>query len=183
MTFDADAWREHVRRHRAEKDAFLAEHNQSPIPPAHREAFDGLEYYPPDPDFRVEATVDRSADPQSVRMDTTAGRTVTYRRIARLRFDLGGDERALAVYHQEGQHGLFLPFTDATTGEATYERGRYLDLEIDPAELAERASIVVDFNEAYSPFCAYSDTYDCPIPPEENHLAVAVEAGEKAWHP
>lgn len=177
--FDADAWHEALDRHRREKDAFLADHDQSPIPPDERAGFAGLDYYPPDPAFRVTARIDRSDAPRSVRMETTRGRTVTDRRVATLRFDLAGAARSLPVYHEEGQQELFLPFSDPTNGTETYEHGRYLDVGVAPDELLARETLVVDFNLAYAPFCAYSDTYDCPIPPAETHLDVPVEAGEK----
>ena len=74
---------------------------------------------------------------------------------------------------------LFIPFTDATSGEETYESGRYLDLEIKDIK---NDKVLIDFNKAYNPYCAYvSGKFNCPIPPAENRLAVAIPAGEKAF--
>ena len=71
---------------------------------------------------------------------------------------------------------LFLPFTDATTGNETYDAGRYIDLKIEDTRTPE---VILDFNKAYNPYCAYvSDIYNCPIPPKENRLPVAIRAGE-----
>ena len=81
----------------------------------------------------------------------------------------------LAIYKGKEQEDLFLPFRDATSGNETYGAGRYLE----PEELST-GEIVVDFNLAYNPFCAYSENYSCPLPPFENHLKVPIRAGEKA---
>lgn len=74
---------------------------------------------------------------------------------------------------------LFLPFTDLTSGEETYDNGRYIDLEtVD----IKNKTVEIDFNKAYNPYCAYvSYTYNCPIPPKENYLPVAILAGEKNY--
>jgi uncharacterized protein (DUF1684 family) len=74
---------------------------------------------------------------------------------------------------------LFIPFTDATSGEGTYESGRYIDLDI--KDITDN-KFTIDFNKAYNPYCAYvTGRYNCPIPPVENRLAVAIRAGEKAF--
>ncbi len=73
---------------------------------------------------------------------------------------------------------LFLPFTDLTSGEESYGGGRYIDLET-TGIINNR--LVIDFNKAYNPYCTYSDGYNCPIPPRENDLPVAIRAGEKAF--
>ncbi|RQG94636.1 DUF1684 domain-containing protein [Natrarchaeobius chitinivorans] len=189
-SFEGDAvdqWRTELEEKRAEKDEFFAEHPQSPIPPDERETFDGLEYFGPDPSYRVNATVESHDDPDVVLMDTTAGREMRYLRVATLSFDL---ERAdddledgtfeLAAYRLENpnERQLFVPFRDKTTGQQSYEGGRYMELAPEQ-DLEDGDEIVVDFNLAYTPFCAYSETYDCPLPPEENWLEIAVPAGER----
>jgi uncharacterized protein (DUF1684 family) len=73
---------------------------------------------------------------------------------------------------------LFVPFKDMTNGKETYGGGRYLDLETTDIQ---NDSVILDFNKAYNPYCAYSNGYSCPIPPKENHLAVSIEAGEKTF--
>ncbi|SMO56595.1 DUF1684 domain-containing protein [Halorubrum cibi] len=165
---------------REEKDDFFAEHPQSPIPPEHREGFDGLEYFPPDPDYRVEATVTVHDEPEPVEMETTASNPVRYLRVVTFSFEIDGEELELAGYRQEGDDGaIFVPFRDKTTGQQTYHQGRYMELEPDE-ELGDGDAVVVDFNLAYNPFCAYSETFACPLPPEENWLEIVVPAGERA---
>ncbi|GAB7019076.1 DUF1684 domain-containing protein [Halostagnicola bangensis] len=186
-SFDVETWRSELEEKRAEKDEFFADHPQSPIPPEEREEFSGLEYFEPDSDYRVDATVTVHDDPEPVTMDTTTGREVRYLRVVTLSFDL---ERAdpeladgtyeLAAYQMERpeEEPLFIPFRDKTTGQQTYKGGRYMELSPE-RDVADGDDIVLDLNLAYTPFCAYSETFDCPLPPEENWLEVTVPAGER----
>ncbi|MHC3436532.1 DUF1684 domain-containing protein [Natrialbaceae archaeon A-gly3] len=185
--FDVDRWQAQVEDKRAEKDRFFAEHPQTPIPPEEREAFDGLEYFPPEPTYRVTATVTAHDDPEPVPMETTTGREVRYLRVATLEFDLEREDDDLEdvtcelhAYQQQpgGEEPLFIPFRDKTTGQQTYQGGRYMELETDD-DLETGDEIVLDLNLAYSPFCAYTETFDCPLPPEENWLEVVIPAGER----
>ncbi|WP_435348320.1 DUF1684 domain-containing protein [Haloarchaeobius sp. HRN-SO-5] len=180
--FDVDEWRTELEAKRAEKDEFFASHPHSPIPEAEREAFDGLEYFDPDPAFRVEATVtlvDEDDDSVYV-MDTTTGGEQRYLKVAELTFELDGGTYALGGYRQSGEERetLFVPFRDKTTGQQTYGAGRYMELEAE-GELEDGDTIPIDFNLAYNPFCAFNDAYACPLPPAENWLEALVEAGEK----
>ncbi|WP_265109441.1 DUF1684 domain-containing protein [Halosolutus halophilus] len=184
---DVDRWREDLESKRAEKDEFFAEHPQSPIPPEEREAFSGLDYFNPDPDYRVTATAAVHDDPEVVLMDTTAGREMRYLRTATLAFKLTRDDPdledgsfELAAYRLESPNDepYFVPFRDKTTGQQTYQGGRYMELAAD-RDLETGDAIVLDFNLAYTPFCAYSETFDCPLPPEENWLEIAIPAGER----
>lgn len=180
MTRDEDAWREELLENRAEKDRFFSEHPQSPIPPDEREDFDSLAYFDPAPPFRVEATVEPHDDPEPVVMETTADTEVRYERVADLSFTVNGMDQTLSAYQQNGneQDQWFIPFRDKTTGQQTYHEGRYMELEVgDVSEIPD--TVTIDFNLAYSPFCAYSDTFACPLPPEENWLDVAINAGER----
>jgi len=175
-----DEYAERLRANRREKDEFFAEHPQSPIPPEHRNDFEGLDYFPPDPDYRVDATVTVHDKPEPVEMETTASNPVRYLRVVTFAFDVRGEEHALAGYRQEGESGaIFVPFRDKTTGQQTYHQGRYMELEPD-GELADGDIVTLDFNLAYNPFCAYSETFACPLPPEENWLEIVVPAGERA---
>mgnify|MGYP000112016569 FL=1 len=175
-----DAWAEALTDNRAEKDRFFADHPQSPIPPEARDDFDGLEYYQPDPSFRVQGRLDVHAEPDPIDLEMTEGQPRRYLQVATLRFTLNDAERTLVGLRQsEDEDGLFVPFTDATTGDGTYGRGRYLEFE-PTDELVDGGTMTLDFNLAYNPFCAYSETFACPLPPAENHLDVAVRAGERA---
>ena len=175
---DNDDWRAALLDHRAEKDAYLADHPQSPLPPDEREAFEGLDYYDPDPSYRFVRSLHESDDPERITVETTTDGSKEYLAVGRFRFDLGDAERTLVAYRRPGgDANLWLPFRDATSGETTYGAGRYLDLDAEADREGERW--VVDFNRAYSPFCAYSDAYECPLVPPTNWLEVPVEAGEK----
>ena len=99
-------------------------------------------------------------------------------RVGRLEFVLKGQSLVLSAFVEAGTtelDQLFVPFTDLTTGVETYPAGRYLDLTRTATGIYE-----IDFNRAYDPYCAYNATYDCPYPPRENHLPLAIRAGERA---
>jgi uncharacterized protein (DUF1684 family) len=171
---------ERLRANREEKDRFLAEHRQSHIPTDEREDFDGLPYFDPDPDYRVEATVRVHDDPAVVEMDTSDGRTLRYLRVVTFDFEVDGTALELHGYRQdEAEQTIFVPFRDKTTGQQTYADGRYMELEAEGG-LTDGETVVLDFNLAYSPFCAFSETFSCPLPPEENWLEAAITAGERA---
>jgi len=85
-----------------------------------------------------------------------------------------GEEASLTVYSNE--YGFFIPFVDSQAGKVTYGAGRYLD-----PELKEDGMLILDFNLAYNPYCAYNELYSCPIPPAENRLSVPIKAGEKNY--
>jgi len=175
----AGSYEQQLRANRAEKDEFLAEHRQSPIPPEKRDEFDGLAYFDPDQSYRVEATVSTPAEPEPVEMETSDGRTVRYRREFSFEFDLDGDSYTLHGYRQRPEdETIFVPFRDRTTGQQSYKDGRYMELEPE-GELHDGDEITIDFNLAYSPFCAYSETFSCPLPPEENWLETTIGAGER----
>lgn len=179
-TFDADTWAEELRAKREEKDSFFAEHPQSPIPPEERAAFDGLSYFEPTAEYRLDATVTVHDEPDPVEMETTADTIVRYLRLVTFEFEIDGETYTLAGYRQERDDSetLFVPFRDKTTGQQTYQGGRYMELEPD-RELVDGDAVQLDFNLAYTPFCAYSDTFACPLPPEENWLETTIEAGER----
>ncbi|XVH32098.1 DUF1684 domain-containing protein [Haloferacaceae archaeon DSL9] len=178
-SFDAGRWAEQVAENRREKDEFFETHPQSPIPPAKRDDFGGLSYFAPDPEYRVTATVTARDDPEPIELETTAGPNVRYVRLARFAFEIDGG-RELAAYRHTTDDGktLFVPFRDKTTGQQTYRRGRYMELEAQRGP-EDGDEIVLDFNLAYNPFCAYSETFSCPLPPEENWLDVEIRAGER----
>ena len=113
-------------------------------------------------------------------METSAGPNVRYLRVATFTFEVGGIDQTLAAYQQEvdGGEPLFVPFRDKTTGQQTYPGGRYMEFEADRA-LEDGDTFTLDFNLAYNPFCAYSETFACPLPPEENWLDVVIPAGER----
>ena len=109
-------------------------------------------------------------------MPTSDGKEKHYKKYAYARFELKGEVFQLVLFRplQKPDNLLFLPFADGTSALETYGAGRYLDFEI-PVD----NELIIDFNLAYNPYCVFSDKYSCPLPPKENFLAVAIEAGEK----
>jgi uncharacterized protein (DUF1684 family) len=112
-------------------------------------------------------------------MNTSSGKLKMYSEYARLEFEIDGKNYELYAYQShrlramdEYKDYLFLPFKDHTNGIESYGGGRYIDLSIPEGE-----TILLDFNQSYNPYCAYRDGYSCPIPPEENHLELKVNAG------
>ena len=185
MEFDVDSWREELRSYREQKDEQFGASRQSPLPPGERAAFDGLDYFDPDPAYRVAATVELVESDETVAMDTSAEGEQLHERAARLHFevpDAGGEPTGatLVAYRRVDHDGdsLFVPFRDKTTGQQTYPGGRYMELHAEDG-LADGVEVPLDFNLAYSPFCAYSEAYECPLPPQENWLEVAIAAGER----
>lgn len=138
----------------------------------------GLDYFAPDRRFAVQAAVEPWPQPEEVVIPTTLKLTKSYHRYARLRFAMNGQPCELTAYKLVGGSGksLFIPFRDATSGHSTYGGGRYIDVEVPTGKTLE-----LDFNRAYNPMCSYSPAYNCPIPPAENKLRVAIEAGEKTY--
>lgn len=157
---------------RREKDAFMKRHAQSPLSVAQKAAFTGLTYYPVDAALRFVVAPEEFAEKDVVTMQTNTGELRRYKRWGRVHFVVDGETASLTLF--ETENGFFVPFTDATSGAETYGAGRYLE----PIEASD-GRIVVDFNQAYNPYCVYSYQYSCPIPPAENRLEVAIRAGEK----
>ncbi|MBE7470324.1 MAG: hypothetical protein DPW09_12950 [Anaerolineae bacterium] len=159
---------------RAEKDGYFRRDPYGPI--EDRTNFSGLSYYPPDPAFRFTLPLQR-AEPESLTFQTSTGDERVYQRIGTVEFEVEGQPAQLAIYKSEDYDELFLPFRDATSGVETYGAGRYLE----PVELGS-GELLVDFNLAYNPYCAYSDAFSCPLPPVENWLTtVPIRAGEKIY--
>lgn len=163
-----------IEANRAEKDRFFRSSPHSPI--ADRVNFTGLDYYPPDPAFRMTLPLNPVDEPEPLTFQTNTGDEQVYFRIGTINFEVDGQPAILTIYQSEYQEEFFLPFRDATSGNETYGAGRYLE-----PELLSNGDILVDFNLAYNPFCAYSDAYSCPLPPFENHLKIPIRAGEKAY--
>ncbi len=181
-TPEDDAARRQLAAFRRQKDKFFRESDDSPILPEEKAEFTGLNYYPVDLDYRVDATLVPEAHPGVFRVQTTAGGHKEYTRAGRLAFEIKGQPLSLTVFlppADEPLHGnrLFVPFRDKTSGKETYGAGRYIDLN----KKADN-QYTLDFNRAYNPYCAYSPYYACPLPPGENNLPVELCAGEKLFH-
>ncbi|MGS2763617.1 DUF1684 domain-containing protein [Sinomicrobium sp. M5D2P9] len=155
----------------------------SPLKDRDRKRFRGLDFFPVDTAWQIKARLETTPGESPFLMPTTTDRVTEEVRYGILHFVIDGRKYKLNVYQnqelitREGYEDyLFLPFSDATNGEETYGGGRYIDLRIPHGK-----EIIIDFNKAYNPYCAYNKKYSCPIVPEENMLPVAVRAGVKAF--
>jgi uncharacterized protein (DUF1684 family) len=162
----------------------FADSSQSPLKQADLKQFTALNFFNIDTQhFVVKARFEKLEHEKPFAMKTTTQRLPEYKRFARLYFNIGGDECQLYVYQNldlaklpQYKNYLFIPFTDLSNGFETYGGGRYLDLEMPDSE-----EIILNFNKAYNPYCAYNEKYSCPIPPKENHLNIAIKAGVLAF--
>ncbi|NJC28492.1 DUF1684 domain-containing protein [Neolewinella antarctica] len=143
----------------------------------------GHQFFPVAEKYRVLADLEVFENPATISLPTSAGTETAYRVYGKASFIIDGKPISLSVYQAaapladpEYANHLFLPFRDATSGEETYGGGKYVDLRI-PANGANK--ILIDFNKSYQPYCAYTDGYFCPVPPEENTVRVRIEAGVK----
>jgi uncharacterized protein (DUF1684 family) len=145
-----------------------------------------LKFYPISETFRINAKFEKVKNGSWFSMETSGKNKQVFRVYGTIRFTIHDTLLTLNIYQSqrlmtvaEYKEQLFLPFTDLTTGEETYESGRYIDLTF--ADIIGD-KLVIDFNKAYNPYCAYvSGKYNCPIPPRENNLNVAIVAGEKKY--
>ena len=177
-----------IERFRRGRDELFRSHPQSPIELDERAAFAGLHYFDHDPSFRVRARVE-PGDGSELVIDTGGDDgAVRYRRAGKLVFALDGHPCELTVLSLvQYAGGLFVPFRDTTSGHETYGGGRYLfdtakDTDGLVLEIAAGSDeVVIDFNFAYNASCAYSPRWACPLAPPENHLRVAIRAGEKNY--
>jgi uncharacterized protein (DUF1684 family) len=162
------------------RDELFAKHPQSPLERSQRAGFSGLAYFDYDPAARVLAVVEPS-EPAAVDVPMSQEPAYRFTRFGRATFELQGQRCSLGVYWLEGYGGgLFVSFTDATSGDATYGAGRYLLDTVKGADLGREGDrLVLDFNFAYHPSCAYDPRWACPLAPAENRLPLAVRAGER----
>lgn len=173
-----DAYLIEMKQYREKQFTRLKTDFESPIPDSLKPVFKGLEYFPIDKQWNVNATFEKNPKFERLRIPRTDGDNDLYIIVGWAKFKKDGKEYKLTCYqpNPEDSNTLFIPFRDETTGKSTYGGGRYLD--------TRRANnrVVLDFNKAYNPYCVFDyDGYACPLPPEENSLALAVEAGEKAF--
>ena len=159
---------------RREKDQFFARDPQSPLTTQQKRDFHGLNYFPENPDLRLEVKAEELPVKERVEMQTSTGDVQVYQRHSRFRFQVDGQDAELSIY--ESDSGFFLPFVDALAAKETYPAGRYLEPEPLPG-----GRFLVDFNLAYNPYCAYNEHWSCPLTPFENRLKVPIRAGEKIF--
>jgi uncharacterized protein len=171
---------------RAVRERLYREHPQSPVPPDARDAFRAA-HFELDPSLRFEVTIEPAPPPApgalALELPNSGADTLAFSRLGRIAIPFAEGERSLSVFWMAGYSGgLFVPFRDGTNGTETYGAGRYLidgaksaDLGGDPAA----GTLIVDFNFAVQPSCAFDPRWACPLAPPENRLDIPVRAGER----
>lgn len=159
----------------------FADSSQSPLVKDDLAIFKALDFFEISEKYKIEAKFVRTKNQKPFGMPTTTSRKPVYEKYGEAHFKLNGKEIVLSIYQNHRlremakyKNHLFLPFIDLTAGKTTYSGGRYLDLEIPQGE-----TIIIDFNKAYNPYCAYNHKYSCPLIPNENNLKIEIKAGVK----
>ena len=176
--FSSKAYQAHLNEEFANKET-------SPLTDKDLKSFKSLDFFEINDKYRVEAKFVKTESAEPFMMSTTTDRQSLYVKYGEINFTLNNEEFKLNVYQSQRlltdpkyKDYLFIPFTDLTNGETTYNGGRYLDFKI-----PNSTNVIIDFNKAYNPYCAYNGIYSCPIPPEENNLSIKIEAGVKQYKP
>jgi uncharacterized protein len=178
----AQSYADQISKHREtyKQDFIKDEHS-----PLKKNDLQNLHFYEADSAYKILADVEILKNEKVFKMSTFNGSSSDYYKYAHVNFFLNGKKIQMTLYRSVSlstnpvyKDHLFLPFTDETNNKETYGGGRYIDL--DAKEIVDN-HIEIDFNKAYNPYCAYSDGYRCPVPPEENDLQLAVKAGEKLY--
>lgn len=166
---------------RKQKDSFFREDASSPLPVEMRAAFQGLEYYPVDPSWALMLPFVKDPSLETVSISTNTGEVRRLTREGYVEFVHKGQTARLHLYReQDGSRApgsYWMPFVDAGAGRETYPAGRYLDVEVQPD-----GTVILDFNLAYNPYCAYGLNFVCPLAPRENRVPFLISAGEKGFH-
>ena len=161
---------------REETDRFMKTSNESPFRLT-EEAYKGLNYYEPNRKYQINADFTVISNGKIRRLPTSDGKEELYREYGFADFELDGREHRLLILESaSGLKHIFIPFADSTSGHDTYGAGRYLEVPT-----IQDGKVLLDFNYAYNPYCAYVADYSCPLPPVENYLATSILAGEKNY--
>jgi uncharacterized protein (DUF1684 family) len=178
-----------LQRFRAARDDLFARHPQSALDEEQRKHFRGLNYFPYNAAMCAIAEVDPDIEPVQLTVAMNAEESMTMTTAGRLYFTVEGQAAALSLYWLNIYGGgFFLPFRDTTCPGESYGGGRYLFDTIKGSDFMPapgvkgKKRILLDFNYAYNPSCAYNDRWVCPLAPRENRLSVPIRAGEKKFH-
>jgi uncharacterized protein (DUF1684 family) len=177
------SWKHEVEAWQDTMNMNFADPEHSPLDSIALEKFTALKFFRINEKYKLNARFVRTPNESPFGMKTSTERLPVYIKYGEAYFELDGEKCKLNIYQNQElitrkdyEKYLFLPFLDATSGVESYKGGRYLDLRI-----PEGDSISIDFNKAYNPYCAYNHKYSCPIPPYENQLKIAIEAGVKKY--
>ncbi len=174
---------ERCREFRRTRDDLFRRHPQSALSVEQKARFRGLPYYPYNLALRFVVPVAPIEASDPIEMHLRDDGVVRLQRFGRVHFSVEGQAVTLTLFWMRGYGGgVFLPFRDASNADETYEGGRYLLDTIKGADLGQDAGgLIIDFNYAYNPSCAYNPRWECPLAPPENWLAVAIRGGEKRY--
>ena len=168
-----------IAKHREKYKLEFAESNRSPVK---KEDIKYINHFPANHSWWLKAEYTLTPSSKVIEFSTSSGDKKAYKQYAVLKFEYQGQLFTLSVYQSQGlmnnpkyKNYLFMPFTDLTNGDKSYGGGRYIDLDLNDFK---GGYILVDFNKCYNPYCAYANGFSCPIPPKENRLQIAVNAGE-----
>ncbi len=182
LSVSAQNYKSRIDTHR---EAYRADFIKETRSPLKEEDLKHLHFFEADSLYNVIAKVELLTNQKVFKMPTYDGTSKEFIRYASVKFTLGKKELQLTLYKNIAlainpayKHLLFLPFTDKTNQKTTYGGGRYIDLNLFDIK---NGLLNIDFNKAYNPYCAYSDGYRCPVPPEENDLPIEILAGEKLY--
>lgn len=167
----------------SKRNDLFAKHSQSALSEAQKEDFETLEYFSYNFEYRFLVEPDFAVEPEVFAIKLRDDGALNIRRVARLSIPFTQGTADLSLFAIEGYGGgLFLPFGDTTNNDTTYGGGRYLLDTIKHSDLgSEGKKLILDFNFAYNPSCAYNSLWDCPLAPFENKLELSIQVGEKAF--
>jgi uncharacterized protein (DUF1684 family) len=160
----------------AAKDSLLRHGEDSPLLPEAKTSFQGLNYYPVNPNLRLVGELHIYGHLRQIQVPTTASTVLPMERFGRIHFLLQGKPFWLEAYRSQADDHVLVLFNDSTNGQQTYGGGRYM-----PLTPLGNGYYLVDFNTAYNPYCTYNPEYICPLPPSHNTLDLEIRAGEKNY--
>ncbi len=171
-----------IEKFRQEKDGYMKNNPDSPFNQDSTAHFEPLKYYDVNPDFVFKSKLYEYPEKDTISVFGTKGEERKSVRYGYVVFNYKNKDYKINVYKTDSKNGQVyysIWFTDKTTGNETYGVGRYLDFDLNE----DKDHIyTIDFNLAYNPYCSYSARYSCAIPTKEDHIDVAIEAGEKNFH-
>ena len=184
-TSQNSAYTDEIKLFQYELNTEYADASESPLTKEDLKTFKALDFFEINEMYKVTAQFELTPNSPVFELKTTTDRLPLYRKYGIATFTLDGKKHSLSIYQSqdlmnslEYENYLFLPFNDATNGKSSYGGGRFIDLEI---PTVGSKTIIIDFNKAYNPYCAYNHKFSCPIPPKENSLNILIEAGVKAY--
>ena len=156
----------------------------SPLTKKGLRKFKGLDFFPVDNKYKVKAILVKTPNASTLKFPTTTDRIAVYKKYGEVLFTIDGKSYQLTIYKDKYpsskyENSLFLPFLDDTNGKTSYEGGRFID--VFTTDELEDGTIVIDFNKAYNPYCAYNTKYSCPLTPRENYIDIEIKAGVMAY--